>query len=266
MFFHRKYFRFFSQLIFLSIFILVTLSCGNAKRISCDQEIPLHVMRYNEEGHSFTIFALAKMAKLDDLVAYNLAIGSQLPDILEKYTAFNVAVANSLHSFHGGNSEMITMRREELSVLIEDSLDDRKIDLVQIGMYIHAFGDAYAHTKELEDENIVAYEAVFGHIFDGIKPDLIALYKQKYLLYSSAIFEILGGDVSSETYQQFESYIATMDEKNPLSAAEAFREEIINRYEFNVAVYSTMLNQAHECIDDNYMKNVISEIEKSIDK
>jgi hypothetical protein len=266
LFFHCRCFRLFFQLTLLAVFSIIALSCGDTKRISCDQELPLHVKRYNEEGHSFTIFALAKMAKLDDLTAYNLAVGSQLPDILEKYTAFVVEVANSLHSLHGGNSDLISMRREELLVLIENSFNDRKIDLVQIGMYIHAFGDAFAHTKELEDGSVIAYEAIFGHVFDGIKPDLIALYKEKYLLYTSAMFEIFGGDINSEIYQKFESYIYTMDEQNPLSAAEDFRKEIIHRYGFNVAIYSAMLSQAYECVDDGYMKNVISEIEKNIDK
>jgi len=263
-FFHYKSLRFVSQLFLLFFISLNIFSCGYDTRKSCDQEIPLHVKRYNKEGHTYTVFALAKMAKIDDRVAYNLAIGSELPDILNSYTAFNTEMANPLHSFHGGDKSFVDERRSVLLELIQNSLDERKVDYVEIGIYIHALGDAYAHTKEFEDGSVQAYGALIGHVLDGIKPDLIALHKEKYLLYTAALLKAFGGDSNSSNYREFESYVRDMDEQNPLDAAKAFRGEVIAMTGFSSAIFDSMLAKISSCTDDDYMQNVISEIRKII--
>jgi hypothetical protein len=266
MLFNYKNLQLFFQLILAFFILLSVLSCADDSRKSCEQDIPLHVKRYNKEGHTYTVFALAKMAKMDNKTAYNLAIGSELPDILDKYTAFNTQMGDPLHSFHGGDANSINERRSVLLALIKSSLDQRRVDYVEIGIYIHAFGDAYAHTKEYENAEEQAYGALIGHALDGINPDLIALHKEKYLLYTSALLEAFGGSSNSVVYNEFESYVHGMDEQNPLDAAKVFRRYIISKFEFNLAIYNTMLDGAKSCSDDSYMSNVISEIRKIIYK
>ncbi len=240
----------------------------NEPESSINQDVPSQILRYNESGHSYTVFALAKMAQWGDWSAYNLAIGSQLPDVLDGYTALNtknISINNNyLHSFHGGDSEAIAYRRNVLGALIKDSIETIRVDYVQIGMYAHAFGDAFAHTYVADDGREEAYGALLGHVFDGIRPDMIALNKEKYLLYTSRLFTILGGNIESMDYLAFESYVNFMDEYNPQDAALAFKNEMIAQYGFNPEIYSTMMNQAAVCTNDAYMQNVILEIEKVV--
>lgn len=165
---------------------------------------------YEQDGHLYTTYKVAKEAGFSEKRALMLAYYTQYPDIDVDYLAVPVAIRNllwppgwewrdditgGLHSLHGGDSDAIMARREELANILRDTLQDEKLDWMS-GMLIHALGDAYAHTKNeyLRPEE-KAYGKVFGHAcasLFGNSPDKICREdnKDKYLGYLQSLRDV----------------------------------------------------------------------------
>jgi hypothetical protein len=154
--------------------------------------------RYEKSGHQYTTFIIARMAGVGRELSHKLAYFSQFPDDVDKYSATYAAIRifnqtyrrkimRTLHSLHGGNKQAVIDRRNILSGLIQDGLHNRSLEPYQLGLIIHAFADAYAHTK-IEDGQLVAFDSVYGHLFHWHTPDLIAYDPPKYAEYACNLY------------------------------------------------------------------------------
>ncbi|QNH12693.1 hypothetical protein [Xanthomonas sp. SI] len=157
----------------------------------------INMITYNEDGHRYTTFVVARLAGWDVSEALELSWGSQLPDVYDDLKAVDRAldwfegeepkrIMRVLHSLHGGD---VQKRRTGLKTYISEMLASKQAEW-KVGVVIHAFGDSYAHTRE-ENGKEVAYGAPFGHLLDGHRPDHVPLFPEKFKLYVSDLYGVL---------------------------------------------------------------------------
>lgn len=153
---------------------------------------------YEEAGHFYTVYNVARTAGYSPKDAFTLAYYAQLPDevaaldactaylasqgdpwldrtilgydkgvpTIEKYLNGLPRTANGwgrdiqeiLHSLHGLSGEDLRDRRECLMKLIQD----KSLAPWQRGLLLHAYGDTYSHVHE-EDDDLAAYAYPHGH-------------------------------------------------------------------------------------------------------
>jgi hypothetical protein len=150
-------------------------------------------------------YAVAIIAGKPQNEAYSLAYYSQLPDLdprtdpkknslaLTKNgpnyagAGFNVCVLKWLHSLHGLRGDDLQKRRDKLEQMIKNP----KLKPWQRGALIHAYGDAYAHTKIV---NGVEEAFLLTHYPPGETPDQIGSNPQTYANYVDGLLRALGSD------------------------------------------------------------------------
>ncbi|WP_411851325.1 hypothetical protein ACLB90_01655 [Stenotrophomonas sp. LGBM10] len=154
-------------------------------------------IQYNEDGHGYTTFVVARLAGWCVSSALELAWGSQLPDEFDDLKATRNAIKwlnggrprqimKVLHSLHGSD---VAKRRTRLARCVADMLT-AGTEHWKIGVVIHAFADSFAHTKIVHSEE-VAYDAPIGHLLDGHKPDHVPLFPAKFIDYVNALYTCL---------------------------------------------------------------------------
>ena len=177
---------------------------------------------FGPDGHLFSTLLIARYAGIDEANAYTLAYYSQYPDLDSNFKATSLFifapnwrsdVREVLHSLHGGEREAIDARREVLKNFIKDSIHQDPPNYWQAGLMIHAFADAYSHTKEpLGDPDQRAYGSVIGHLHHWKKPDQIARQKvfPKYREFAEQLYDILAlGSVAGK--QQLTEFLNTIE-------------------------------------------------------
>jgi RHS repeat-associated protein len=158
---------------------------------------------YRAAGHFYAVYAVAVARGYSADEAYQLAFYAQVPDQFAEYSAFEGVgrhakdrvlhaewlrkIQERLHSLHGQD---VLKWRECLSKLIQTP------DLfpAERGLLLHAFGDAYAHTRIDSQGSEVSYGWPYGHAntpYGGKGPDLPSLRPQLYAQYVSALFAAL---------------------------------------------------------------------------
>lgn len=153
---------------------------------------------YNEAGHFFTVFIVAKLAGKNDADAFRLAYYAQLPDQAEFMEAIWSArhadedmgkkVFDCIHSLHGGDAEASRTRRKQLRDYLKSNFS--RLNVWQKGIILHALGDAYAHTNKYD----VAWAWKRGHLYAGHKPDWVSTDPKKFKEYVRALYFALGGE------------------------------------------------------------------------
>ena len=159
--------------------------------------------RYERSGHQYTTFIVARAAGLSPKRAYLLSYFSQFPDDERRFSAtlaafyvhdlsYRKQIMAVLHSLHGGGHQAVLERRQDLAELVAEGVRTGSLSDPQIGLVIHALADSYAHVTE-KDGKLQAFGYVFGHLFHGHKPDVIAHDAQRYRAYTCALFQALSG-------------------------------------------------------------------------
>lgn len=148
---------------------------------------------FQEGGHFYTVYAVALAKGYSGREAYKMAYFTQLPDEVGAYSAWENLwqwgteralqnqwlhdVQEALHSLHGGD---VQKRRDCLRKLIGDP----SIKVVDRGLLLHAFGDAYAHSfVDPKTKQEQAYKYPYGHGHAGSDPDFPALRPELYETY-----------------------------------------------------------------------------------
>ena len=167
--------------------------------------------KFDRSGHQYTTFIIARIAGLDRELSHKLAYFSQFPDDVTKYSATNAAVFKlfnqtyrkqimaTLHSLHGGGEDAVLSRRKILKDLIQDGIQNKTLEPYQVGLVIHAFADAYAHTT-VENGKLVAFGSRVGHLWHGHDPDIIAYDPPKYKEYACNLFMALAMKNTCQPY------------------------------------------------------------------
>jgi len=174
---------------------------------------------YEEVGHFYTIYAVARAAGLPLNQAFKLAYYGQIPDEVPGLDAFALwkamnfgagakpiqsyipkdskveqwaePVMTLLHSLHGGGKDSVLKRRQCLLNLLKDP----NIKPWERGLILHAFGDAFAHVHGTGDK-LQAYPYPNGHGFAsalGNDPDLISNFPNRYKDYVKSLYQGLAG-------------------------------------------------------------------------
>ncbi|MFH0921132.1 MAG: RHS repeat-associated core domain-containing protein [Fibrobacterota bacterium] len=108
--------------------------------------------QYEKDVHlNLTVF-LAEQAGFDGAQAFSIALYNQFTDVDPETAPIQYDV-NAREDYHFVNSE----RYSELFNTAKETLDDK-----DIGQFMHAHQDSYSHE---------GYQATFGHLFSGHKPD-----------------------------------------------------------------------------------------------
>lgn len=164
---------------------------------------------YGIDGHQWLTLRVAMAATDDFTLSHGLAYYAQYPDIDSSYNAIYLApkihlpdwqeaIMGNLHSLHGGGYCEVYQRRRALQALIDQSFNEKKTDVVKIGLLIHAFGDSYAHTRgDFGSEGESAYGKPFGHLIDSIlgnDPDKIKNAPLKARAYAKKLFSVLSSE------------------------------------------------------------------------
>ncbi len=186
---------------------------------------------YDIGGHFYSVYLAALAAGLTAAQAYDIAYYAQLPDMQDGLSAvdalkdwleatteiaslvgadaadpnligklldrqsFDADVFKYLHSLHGGDANA---RRQCLERLLRNP--PHPLQPWELGLILHAFGDAYAHTH---DNN---FNSAYGFPKGHLKPvadlghyvDAIGNHPDRYQLYVHDMYSILGGDPSKE--------------------------------------------------------------------
>ena len=174
---------------------------------------------YQTDGHFHGVYLVAKAngfassgGGLDD--ASLLAYWSEYPDEDSNFDAitnainslfpwsdveFNFEVMRVLHSIHGGNNAKIVDWRACLKNKISTGA---LLPLWKRGMLIHAFGDAYAHVKNIggTPPQELAYKPRLGHLWDGVTPDIPQYMPNKSKIYLTELGSALGSASFSTVY------------------------------------------------------------------
>lgn len=158
---------------------------------------------YEEAGHFYTIYNVARTAGYSPKDAFTLAYYAQLPDEVGPLDACAAYLASQgdpmfegwvlgssgtpairgylngypiavndwgrqiqevLHSLNGLTGEDLKDRRECLMTLIKD----KSLALWQRGMLLHAFGDTYSHVHSELNGDLTAYAYPYGHKEDSV--------------------------------------------------------------------------------------------------
>jgi hypothetical protein len=185
---------------------------------------------WDESGHFYTTYLVARAAGMDKEAAFKVAYYSQLPDEVDRFDALQVSmkdpagvmkegtwsnqIAVYLHSLHGGDEKKIRKVRTGLKEMIQQELKSvtdkaKKADgkfndqeLWKLGFLIHAYGDSYAHVQTTSYGEL-AYCVPFGHLVEslplmGASPDTIFRNLGRYQVFTKVLNEALGGPPLNE--------------------------------------------------------------------
>ena len=173
---------------------------------------------WNESGHFYTTYFIARLAHLDHSEALQIAAYSQLPDERADLDAaflflncqdpatFNAAVGRItaddaerirytiriqrvLHSLTGQQGENVRDRRRRLGEIIREALANN--DYLLAGLAIHSLGDAFAHSSQ-NDGIPCLYPTGRGHGLQGHNPDQIRSHFDAYKEYFDTLADIFG--------------------------------------------------------------------------
>jgi hypothetical protein len=168
---------------------------------------------YDEAGHYWTTYAVARIAGRSHDDAASLAFWSQAPDQVTKFDAIGVMlggifppfwatdVHNYLHCL-SGSSDPEHRRR-----ILRDLLEHRTLLLWQRGFLIHALGDSYAHTHTnflTGEQN--AFPPAIAHA-PSHDPDHIGDHPDKYIGYVRDLFGVLNDGRNRHASDNLETYI-----------------------------------------------------------
>jgi len=217
---------------------------------------------FGPDGHLYSTFLIARYAGIDGANAYTLAYYSQYPDLDSTFKATSLFIGypnwrsdvrEVLHSLHGSEREAIDARREALKNFIKDSLSQDPPNYWQAGLMIHAFADAYSHTKKpLGDPDQKAYGSVIGHLHHWKKPDQIARQEvfPKYREFAEQLYDILElkGAGDKEQLTEFLNTIEELACENGCSGSDVERVEAA----IMAASYTTgsFSESWYECIEE----------------
>ncbi|WP_151838132.1 hypothetical protein [Acinetobacter sp. TUM15521] len=183
---------------------------------------------YGHLGHQDTTYIIADIAGQSIKNTLALSYFSQYPDADKKFDAIVNAVKNKipyandkftqdavvkLHSLHGGDSDAIKNRRDNLENLISEYLKNSN-DIWKAGLLIHSFGDSYAHTMgKFGTTKEHAFGPEVGHLFHSIigdDPDKVARKEnqEKYFAYVDRLYDLLKtADASQKRLDNFKNEI-----------------------------------------------------------
>lgn len=173
---------------------------------------------FDEQGHLYTTYKIVGFARYDFKRQLTLSYYSQYPDIDQDYDAAKIflqylvlpnrwswhnKITGFLHSLHSGNQTQVEQRRATLKREIAKSIKSPDQDWLS-GLLIHAYGDAYAHTRgTYRSAQEVAYGHWLGHGIPTVlsyvslsrDPDEIKnpVTEPKYLAYVDELFDVLKG-------------------------------------------------------------------------
>ncbi len=186
-------------------------------------------MAFGKDGHLYTTYKIAILAGVNSDIAHILAYFSQYPDIDPGYNAAELwldkyvpvgndkkwieYIFNKLHSLHGGDDSAIKNRKEALANLIQELYSQK--EYWKAGIFIHALGDAYAHTKnKLNSDDEVAYGEGLGHGWDsffGRDPDNIdrVIVREKYIAYIKHLYGLLRTQSANDS--EFNDFCSKID-------------------------------------------------------
>lgn len=221
-------------------------------------------IKYGPAGHLYTTYFVTKTALGDIDRAYEIAYFSQLPDE-EKWFSATYAfftpwrsesreIMKFQHALHGGDQIDVLETRDNLKRLIQfdESLKD-----YQIGLIIHAYADSYAHTTVTKGGRLKAYGYIWGHLWHGHDPDLIAYDPPKYREYTCDLFKALSRKNNCENAQMadlhdmikklemdiskelsdFETYMKTKDfDENELYAIGSNRRNELSKKDIKATI------------------------------
>ena len=206
--------------------------------------------RYDRSGHQYTTYIVARIAGLGREPSHKLAYFSQFPDDFDKYSATEAAfkifnqtyrrrIMRTLHSLHGGSEDAVLKRRKNLKDLIQDGIKNKTLRPYQLGLAIHAYADAYAHTK-VENGRLVAFDSVVGHLWHAHEPDIIAYDPEKYKDYVCNLFMVLSMKPTCLPYT--DDLMKMVEGLKKSRNAELAKFEIYSKekYQFSEHYYSKM--------------------------
>ncbi len=198
--------------------------------------------KYQRDGHQDTTYIVAVLAGRSPREAALLSFYNQAADDLAmRFSAPNVAVWGSvpgawgyrhrinavLHSLHGGDVGAVQERRDHLAGLIAASDPDSVDHAWQTGLLIHAFGDSFAHTRD----DGSAYGGLYGHLFDGHAPDIVANRPNLYLDYVRALYAALEtSEANTDGFAAFTGLVAAVGEG---ADVDAYRQAIFSGREIS---------------------------------
>ncbi len=173
---------------------------------------------FGPDGHLYTTLSIAEKAGYERLRQLTLAYYSQYPDLDLDYEAVAVSIkyilipwqwtwrndiTGGLHSLHGGGRSEIDMRRLKIRNALAKTITQTDMDWLS-GLLIHAYGDAYAHTKgELNSDNEQAYGPWIGHAVSsllGNNPDNIKnpTTEPKYFAFVNNLYQTIKIDQAKD--------------------------------------------------------------------
>ncbi len=188
---------------------------------------------WGPDGHQLTTFIVARLAGWNVEPAAELCWGSQIPDETKWFTAvwgavptifgsrYHRSLMTTLHSLHGGSAKAVQRRQQDLQELVRQQHSTKSMQPWQIGLLIHAFGDAFAHVRE---DNGHAYGYPLGHALAGHGPDTISTHKDAYLSYVKALFASLAGKQAADELAPLYEVVETLtpDEKDSVAKMATF--------------------------------------------
>jgi hypothetical protein len=157
---------------------------------------PIAAQAYEIDVHFYLTYVLARVAGLGDPQAWLMARADQSQDDNGTTTAFRFPLP-PLHYrrqgklWHAFNSDQHSVMARFLdlqcragvtrafdrgveSVCVTSAASGGPLQLVRLGQFLHFYEDTYAHSRSSElTAAWVPYRPTFGHLFEGIQPDLI---------------------------------------------------------------------------------------------
>jgi RHS repeat-associated protein len=198
---------------------------------------------WQEDGHFYTVYAVARANKLTDPKAFELAYYAQYPDEDFRYDAitagwnlhlrspnreFHMLIQTVLHSLHGGNADDARRWRDCLSKMIRNA----QLEPWKRGLLIHALGDAFAHTKSGGPDNGAAYGPPWGH-FPITTPDIPQNRPELFMHYVIRLSWSLGGQASLADLRDIAHNIAPSSLQSKEDRHRAAREYVQTRWGYN---------------------------------
>ncbi|WP_346188686.1 hypothetical protein [Rubritalea halochordaticola] len=154
---------------------------------------------------------------------------------------YRCEINNVLHSLHGGDQQMIDIRRQRLIALIQHYVaQDTKENDWKIGFLIHALGDSYAHVYDKPGEpGHFAYGPGIGHIKPrgSFSPDSIADNFDNYLAYLTALYSALDtGQGNPKALADYTRFISkTVEESKSQPDPDAYVSSQVSEYNLSGA-------------------------------
>jgi hypothetical protein len=218
---------------------------------------------FEESGHFYTVYVVARLADFGHDSAMSLAAYTQILDEVEAFDAafmglkhrnstwkgaadavgtdkaelndyWEEVVQQALHQLHGGDEQIIKRNRAILTDQISGAL--RAEDYKKAGIYLHAFGDSYAHTY-VDNGKRFAFGTRVGHALakgpasgDSQGGHAVDYIRERYAdgiypKYVRDLAKLLG--VPAERQQQIELLI---EELRPSENGKAIRESSHSPY------------------------------------